>query len=425
VVVLKLLLAVMADVAYFGEKDYQQLVVIRRMVEDLALPVGIVGVPTVRDKDGLALSSRNAYLSREERAIATSLFRSLELAKLLIASGERRSQVIRDRIMSLLVDAGVTKVEYVAVVDPGTLEDVRYVEKDVRILLAAWVGRARLIDNVPVDSTVLGRSKRAFRHKTVCLILAAGEGKRMKSAKPKLLHSVGRKPMLEHVVQAARQAGIRDIIAIVGHKSDRLDPVIKRLTVATVRQDVQRGTGHAVLQALPMLSDFDGDIVVLSGDTPLVRAATVRRLLSMHTKHSNAATFATATVPKPKGYGRIVRDRKSKFVEIVEEKDADTRLRKIREINAGLYCFRASPLFDALLMLTADNAQMEYYLPDAIGSMKARGGRVEAVLIDDHVEALGINTPAELALVREIYARRLKDGDNQRGMANGVHRKKR
>ncbi len=425
VVVLKLLLATMPDVAFFGEKDFQQLVIIRRMVDDLALPIEIRGVPTVRDKDGLALSSRNAYLDKEERAVATSLFRSLELAKLLIASGERRSQVIRDRTTTLLVDAGVTKVEYVAVVDPATLEDVKYVERDVRIAMAAWVGRTRLIDNIAVDAALVKRSRRRFKHDTVCVILAAGEGKRMKSDRPKLLHTVAGKPMVEHVINSARRAGIKDIIAVVGHRGTRLEPLMTRLKVDTVRQDVQRGTGHAVLQAYPTLAGFDGDVLVLSGDTPLIQAATVKRLLDLHTKHCNAITFATAVVPDAGGYGRIVRDRKKSFIKIVEEKDAGGEISRVREINAGLYCFKAEPLFDALLMLTADNVQMEYYLPDAIASIRARGGRVEAVPIDDHTEAFGVNTQTELQAVRKIYTGRRKHEDNKRGLEDGIHRKRR
>jgi pantoate--beta-alanine ligase len=424
-VVLKLLLAVRPDAAYFGEKDYQQLVVIRRMIEDLGLGVDIRSVPTVRDKDGLALSSRNAYLSAEERSIATSLFRSLELAKLMIASGERRAQALRERITSLLVDAGVSKIEYVSIIDPATLDEVKYVQGTVRIALAVWVGRARLIDNIAVETHPSVRARRRPKRGAVCVILAAGEGKRMKSTRPKLLHPIGGKPMVEHVVATARQAGIKDIFAVVGHRSDRVEPLMKRLGVETVRQDVQRGTGHAVLQVYPVLSDFRGDMLVLTGDAPLIRASTLRHLLSAHEKHSNAITFGTAEVPDARGYGRVVRDNTGAFSQIIEEKDADSRIRAIKEINAGFYCFRAEPLFDALLMTTADNAQMEYYLPDAIRSVKSRGGRVEAVLIPDHTEALGINTAAELEAVRRIYSRRLKHEDNKRGMANGIHRKRR
>jgi bifunctional UDP-N-acetylglucosamine pyrophosphorylase/glucosamine-1-phosphate N-acetyltransferase len=190
-------------------------------------------------------------------------------------------------------------------------------------------------------------------------------------------------------------------------------------------QDVQRGTGHAVLQVYPLLAGFSGDILVLSGDVPLVRAATVKRLLGLHTRHSNAITFATVSVPDARGYGRIVRNQKGSFVKIVEERDADRETRKIKEINVGLYCFKAGPLFDSLLTLTASNVQMEYYLPDSIQSIKSRGGRVEAVLIDDHTEGFGVNTAAELNVVRKVYSRRQKDEDNKRGLENGIHRKRR
>jgi pantoate--beta-alanine ligase len=421
-VVLKLLLAVMPDVAFFGEKDYQQLVIVERMVRDLGLPVTIEGVPTVRDKDGVALSSRNRYLSVEQRAVATSLYKSLELGKLLIASGERRSGVIEDRMVALMVDSGVTKVEYAAVVDPATLEHVKYIDSDVRLAVAAWVGETRLIDNIAVGTSHAERRRR-LRGNTACVILAAGEGQRMKSDRPKLLHTIGGRSMIEHVIGAARGAGMKEIFAVVGHKSNRLEPLVKQLGVRTITQAVQRGTGHAVLQAFPHLADFNGNVVVLSGDTPLIRASTIRHILSLHARHSNAVTFASAIVPDAKGYGRIVRDGDGSYLKIVEEKDADSKIRRLKEINAGLYCFKARPLFDALFMLTADNVQMEYYLPDSIGSIKARGGRVEAVVVDDHTEVLGVNTAAELKVVRGLYSRRRTDEDHKRGLEDGIHRK--
>lgn len=404
-VVLKLLLAVMPDAAFFGEKDYQQLVVIKRMAGDLGLPVGIAGVPTVRDKDGLALSSRNSYLSKEERIVATSLFRSLELAKLLVAGGERRSHLVRERVTSLLVDAGVSKVEYVAIVDLETLEPVPYIKNDVRVLVAAWVGETRLIDNVLVGAGAF-TSLKLLKQDVVGVILAAGEGKRMKSDLPKVLHPVGGKPMVAHVVSAARRAGVGEMVAVVGHGSARVVPLMKRLGVHQAVQDVQRGTGHAVLQAFPMLAGFRGNVLVVSGDTPLVTAGTIKSILAAHKRHSNAITFGTAVVPDPRGYGRIVRDPDGAFVRIVEEKDADAETRRIDEVNGGIYCFRASALFDSLLLLTADNSQMEYYLTEAVDIVKDRGGRVEAVLVDDHTELLGVNTPKELALVRKLHSGR-------------------
>jgi pantoate--beta-alanine ligase len=405
VVVLKLLLAVVPDAAFFGEKDYQQLVIIKRLARDLALPTEIVGLPTVRDKDGLALSSRNAYLSKEERNTATSLFRSLELAKLMIAGGERRSCAVRNSLTSLMVDAGVTKVDYVAVVEPASLEPVPYIKSGVRVLVAAWVGSTRLIDNIAVD-VAAGPARTAARQGPVAVILAAGEGKRMKSDLPKVLHTVGGKPMVAQVISAVRKAGVAQMVAVIGHGGARVGPLVRRLAVATQVQDVQRGTGHAVLQAFPLLRGFKGDILVVSGDTPLLKASTIKRILGAHRKHANAITFGTAVVPDPKGYGRVVRDAAGAFERIVEEKDADARLRALREVNGGIYCFRASALFDSLLMLTADNSQMEYYITEALDIVKAGGGRVEAVTIEDPTELLGVNTPQELALVRKLYGRR-------------------
>jgi pantoate--beta-alanine ligase len=421
-VVLKLLLAVMPDVVCFGEKDYQQLVILRQMVKDLGFPVRVASVPLVRDKDGLALSSRNAYLSSSDRAIATALYKSLEMARLLIAGGELRSHTIEERVVSLLVDSGVTQVDYASVVDPATLEHVKYIESGVRVLVAARVGDTRLIDNIAIDTGMIGRRGRGFRRGTVAVIMAAGEGKRMKSTTPKVLSRVGGKAMVEHVVSAAREAGIKDIIAVIGHRSEKVVPHMKRLGVEVVRQDVQRGTGHAVLQAYPLLARFAGSLVVLSGDTPLIRGSSVKRILTTHRQHSNTITFATTEVPDASGYGRVVRDSGDNFVRIVEEKDADTTIRAIREINAGLYCFKAGPLFEALLAVTPDNVQMEYYLTDVIETLKGRGARVEAVRIADHTEMLGVNKPRELDAVRRIYERRTKTQHNKRRLENGIHR---
>ncbi len=422
-VVLKLINIIRPDVAFFGEKDYQQLVIIRRMVDDLSVGVDIVGVPTVRDKDGLALSSRNAYLDPEERRRATALFRSLELGRLLITGGERRAEEVRRRMVSALIEGGVDRIEYVAIVDPDTLEEVRHIRSDVRIAVAAWVGDTRLIDNVPVEVRAR-RRRRRVKGRTAAVIMAAGEGKRMKSGLPKVLHTMGGRPLVRWVVAAARQAGVGEIIAVTGHGGDMVRPVLERLGVETVVQDVQRGTGHAVLQAYPLLKGFSGDVLVLSGDVPLVRASTLRKLLSDHRRHSNAVTFATAVVPDATGYGRIVRARDGSFEEIVEEKDADAKTRRIKEINGGIYCFKAGTMFDALLMLTSGNAQMEYYLTDTLGIIRSRGGRVEAHLIDDYTEVLGVNTRKDLRTVAAVYARRRRDEDNKRGVANGVHRKR-
>ena len=423
VIVLKLLNTVRPDLVFFGEKDYQQLVVIRRMLADLSVDARVVAVPTVRDKDGLAMSSRNALLNPEERKRATALFRSLEMGKLLVEAGERRARVVRKKIVSVLIDGGVDRIEYVAVVNPDTLEEVRHIRSDVRIVLAAWVGETRLIDNILVEARAISGCRGALRGDTACILLAAGEGKRMKSPLPKVLHTLDGKPMVHAVVRAARAADVKDIIAVIGHGAGKVRPVLKRYRVDTVLQDVQRGTGHAVLQTFPLLKGFAGDVLILSGDVPLIRPKTIRELLDIHRRHSNVVTFATAVVPDPRGYGRIVRGKDGTFAAIVEEKDADARISRIVEINGGIYCFRSGPMYDALLMLTSDNAQMEYYLTDTLGVIKSRGGRVEAHLIDDYTEVLGVNTKRDLERIRAIYARRYKHENNKRGVANDIHRK--
>jgi pantoate--beta-alanine ligase len=405
VVVLKLLLAAMPDVAFFGEKDYQQLVILRRMVEDLNLPVEVVGVPTVREKDGLALSSRNSYLSPGQRPVATSLFRALELARLLVAAGERRAHVVVERLTGFLVDRGVDRVDYVAVVDTQSLEPVSYIKGAVRVLIAAWVGETRLIDNAGLGEDLL-KQRKVITQGTVGVIMAAGEGKRMKSSLPKVLHPVAGKPMLAHVMDACKRAGVGEMVVVIGHGGDRVAPVVRRLGGRTVIQEVQRGTGHAVLQAMPLFAAFKGNVLVLSGDTPLITVDTIKRVLASHRIHSNTITLGTAQVPDPKGYGRIMRDERGTFVRIVEERDADPKTRLINEINGGLYCFRAQALFDSLPLVSADNSQKEYYLTETVDLVKARGGRVEGVLIDDYRELAGVNTPGELALVRKIYKAR-------------------
>lgn len=407
-VVLKLLLAVRPDMAFFGEKDYQQLVIIKRMVSDLGLGIEIIGVPTVREKDGLAMSSRNTYLDIDGRRIATSLYRSLEMAKLMIAKGEKRSQVIRDHMIQLMLTNGVTKVDYASIVDPNTLEDIRFIDRKVRIAVAAWVGSARLIDNIEVDPSLL-RYRRYQGKGPVGIILAAGEGKRMKSRKPKVLHKVCGRTMLEWVMGAARQANLSKLIAVVGHGGSQVGSLARRLGADIVFQEVQRGTGHAVLQAYPVLCEYDGDVVVLSGDTPLLRGKTLGDLLEVHRKHANTVTLATAIVPDPTGYGRILRDAQGRFVKIIEEKDATEQEKNIKEVNAGIYCFKSKPLFDALLLVDACNSQMEYYLPSAIERIGSRGGIIEPVVIDDYTEALGVNTREELRHVSNILRMREKN----------------
>ena len=150
-VVFKLFNIVKPHLAIFGEKDYQQLQVIKRMVRDLNLDVEIIGHPIVREKDGLAMSSRNIYLSEKERESALSLFKALELAKELVSKGIRDPEVLKKRLIEFIHGFPHTKVQYVEFVDPEDLEPVQEIKGKVLCALAVFVGKARLIDNAIIQ----------------------------------------------------------------------------------------------------------------------------------------------------------------------------------------------------------------------------------------------------------------------------------
>jgi bifunctional UDP-N-acetylglucosamine pyrophosphorylase/glucosamine-1-phosphate N-acetyltransferase len=228
------------------------------------------------------------------------------------------------------------------------------------------------------------------------VIMAAGKGTRMKSELPKVLHKLGEKPMVEYVVEAARAAEAERILLVIGHKWEQAKEALKHLPVEFVLQSEQLGTGHAVLQTEELLADFEGDVLVLSGDVPLLRANTVERLLGEHRQKEASATVLTAILDDPSGYGRVVRDERGLVKEIVEEKDADADQKRIREINTGTFCFDRFSLFSALSMLSNDNEQGEYYLPDTLKLLREEGLPVWAVVVADPRETLGINSEQEL-----------------------------
>ena len=191
--------------------------------------------------------------------------------------------------------------------------------------------------------------------KLTAVILAAGKGTRMKSKLPKVLHKVGGKPMVEHVLDAAEAAGCKDNVVVIGHGADRVREVIgSRARIALQAQ--QLGTGHAVLQAAEALKGFQGTVLILCGDTPLLEGAELRRFYEEHIKLGAAATVMTAEMEDPAGYGRILRDEAGEVAAIVEQKDATEEQRKIREINTGNYCMEAPLLFEVLKTLGNDNA---------------------------------------------------------------------
>jgi bifunctional UDP-N-acetylglucosamine pyrophosphorylase / glucosamine-1-phosphate N-acetyltransferase len=252
---------------------------------------------------------------------------------------------------------------------------------------------------------------------THVVILAAGQGTRMKSRLPKVLHPIAGRPMVEHVLRTAETASPATITLIVGHRADivreRLARWGNRIQFAV--QEPQLGTAHALQQAEPVLAGRTGTVVLLSGDVPLLRASTLSRLLETHQAANAAATVVTANVERPYGYGRIVRT-DGRIARIVEERDASPAERQIREINSGIYAFDLAPLFDALRGVASQNAQGEFYLTDLVAIYRRRKLPVETLVIDSPQEIRGINSRTELAEVSRI----VRQTKNEELMAAGV-----
>jgi len=229
------------------------------------------------------------------------------------------------------------------------------------------------------------------------IILAAGKGVRMQSDLPKVFHRLAGKPLLQHVIESVQKCGIDKIYVVVGHKKKLITDHFKTWDVNFVVQDQQLGTGHAVKMAEDQLKDFEGTVLVLAGDVPLLSSTTLNKLIDFHLRNHATATDLTANLPDAGSYGRIVRDAAGNFVKIVEKKDASEEELKIKEINTGTFCFDCKLLFEALGELRAENVQKEYYLTDTIEILKAKEKPVFAYPAEDYTETLGINTKDELA----------------------------
>ena len=247
-------------------------------------------------------------------------------------------------------------------------------------------------------------------------ILAAGKGTRMKSARPKVLHHVAGRPMVDYVMRAAQPLSPRTTTVVVGHMKELLRQGLERYPgLSFVTQEPQLGTGHALLQTAAVLEGQSGFVLLLSGDVPLLKRHTLASLVKKHEETNAAATVLTATVDQPYGYGRVVRV-KGRISRIVEERDASPAQRKIKEINSGVYVFALAPLFDALRGLATANAQGEYYLTDLIATYRRRRRTVETVLVEDPNEIRGINSRSELAEASRI----VRQKKNEELMAAGV-----
>lgn len=236
------------------------------------------------------------------------------------------------------------------------------------------------------------------------VILAGGEGKRMKSDKPKTLSEVLGKPMLMWVISALKNAGIDDICIVKGFKKECIEEFISTLDfeVESVFQAERLGTGHAVMMAKDFLKKHSGNVVILNGDAPFMTSDTIKKSLEQHTQSESSATVISAKVDDPTGYGRIVRDAEGSLKAIVEQKDADEETLKIDEVNSGGFWFDCGLLLSVLDRIKSDNKAGEYYLPDAIKLLLSDGKKVGAYTAECSDTVLGANDPAQLEELNEI-----------------------
>ena len=236
------------------------------------------------------------------------------------------------------------------------------------------------------------------------IILAGGEGKRMKSDKPKTLSEVLGKPMLMWVISALKNAGIDDICVVKGFKKECIEEFLGTLDfeVESVFQAERLGTGHAVMMAKDFLKKHEGNVVILNGDAPFMTSETIKNSLAQHIQTESAATVISANVDDPTGYGRIVRDENSDVKAIVEQKDADEEILKITEVNSGGFWFDCQLLLSVLDRIKSDNNAKEYYLPDALKLLLSDGRKVGAFTAQCSDTVLGANDPAQLEELNNI-----------------------
>ena len=236
----------------------------------------------------------------------------------------------------------------------------------------------------------------------IAIILAAGKGKRMNTDLPKVLHTLNGRPMVDYVIDNARKAGYERIVLVVGHKYEQVIEHLRSGNVNFAIQSEQRGTGHAVKCARDQFYDFEGTVLVLPGDMPLVSSYSIKILTESHLKCKASATVLSVKLSNPSGYGRIVRDQAGNFLRITEHRDANHDIRKINEINTGVICFDSKALCKVLDEIRCENEQGEYYLTDSIEIFVRWGAKVNAIIADDYREGMGINSIDQLREVENM-----------------------
>lgn len=250
---------------------------------------------------------------------------------------------------------------------------------------------------------------------TYAIVLAAGQGTRMKSDLYKVLHPVCGKPMVAHVIDNIGKLGAERIVSIVGHGAEKVEETLGEKSEYALQEE-QLGTAHAVQQAESLLENLEGTTIVVCGDTPLIRTETMGALIAHHNNSGAKATILTAVADDPTGYGRVIRGEDGQVLRNVEQKDATEEEQQIVEINTGTYCFDNKVLFETLKKVTNENAQGEYYLPDVIGILQAEGALVSAYITEDFSETLGINDRVVLSEAERVMRHRIAEMH----MRNGV-----
>ncbi|HOU36194.1 MAG TPA: NTP transferase domain-containing protein [Candidatus Omnitrophota bacterium] len=247
------------------------------------------------------------------------------------------------------------------------------------------------------------------------IILAAGKGTRMKSDFPKVLHPVCGRPMVLYVMDLVKQIGAERHVVVLGYKADQVSKVLPAATRTVIQKRVI-GTADAVKQAMPALRSFNGTVVILYGDTPLLKKDTISSLLKRHAESGAAATILTAVMDDPSGYGRILRDEYNSICGIREDKDCDDFQKEIKEINTGIICFDSKKLEASLKKVKPNNRKKEYYLTDVIGILRGQGDLIEGVCVKDANEALGVNSRVELAQANKTVQRKINESFMKAGV---------
>ncbi|MFZ1731835.1 MAG: sugar phosphate nucleotidyltransferase [Bacteroidota bacterium] len=252
-------------------------------------------------------------------------------------------------------------------------------------------------------------SSELHQHPLAAVIMAAGQGKRMKNPdKAKVMHELAGLPLVGHVIRLAHALECERVVVVVGHQRESVIEFLQAhdASVEFAVQSQQLGTAHAVQMTEEALRGFEGDVVILSGDAPMTRVETLSAALLQHREREAAVTVLTALLPDPTGYGRVIRDDRGEVLKIVEHKDATEAERSVCEINSGIYIFDRRLLFDAMKNVGNDNAQGEYYLPDVIGIFQREARVMIPFVVEDADEIRGVNTLEQLQEMEQVYIRR-------------------